>query len=159
MFPARHPRTLRRAAALGVLALTLAAAARAQEPSEPFSQASKQAFLDSLDPLERDYVIDVEARAFLPGLAEEVPLVAGHARVYVQFERALGAAERERLFDLGVVFDEAMTRHTYVARVDADGLEVLRRHPLLRGIEPIEPADKLTATLYSGDFPPHAAHS
>jgi len=122
----------------------------------PFDPAEKAAALARAGGAGRPYAVDVGSRVITPGLQKPVPFHAGRAAVYLQFERPLTGAERGELTRNGVRFFAPISPNTYLARIRENTLNALRGQGLLRGIEPVEPADKLTEALFKGTVGRHA---
>lgn len=147
--------------ALMCSAILLSSAASSLGAVQPpyFSPEAKEARRLSAVPQDREYLVDVGSRVILPQRGAQVVFRQGFAEVYVQFERPLRSAERGQVTRLGVKIHSAVAAHTYLARVRQQALQGLRNHPLLRGIEPVEPVDKLTAALFTRDLHANAVNS
>jgi hypothetical protein len=169
IFPSRFEVLLRplrrlRAAAGGRIwpTLLLAAAFSASAfgaPQPPyFSQEAKEARRMAVDAREQPFLVDVGSRLILPQRGAPVDFSAGFAEVYVQFERPLRANERGRVTRMGVRIHAAVASHTYLASVRPQALQGLQNHPLFRGIEAVEPQDKLTRALYTRDLGGHVSN-
>src|SRR5687767_2567593 len=96
------------------------------------------------DPL---YRVDVGTRVIEPGLVKPLELQGGRYEVYIQFQRSLDASERAPIVREGGRLFAAIAPHTYLAKLRPAALDLVRNHPLIRGIEPVEPSDKLTRRI------------
>ena len=141
-----------------LLALVYCSSLELRAQGRPFNKEDKQAFREQTKPEDRRYLVDVGARVIAPGLNKPVAFHKNHALVYVQFHEPVGAAERGNLTREQVRFYEAISPNTYVAKVNEKALQALGQHPLLRGIEPVEAADKLTEKIFKGTVGSHVVN-
>ena len=72
------------------------------------------------------------------------------------FQRPLKGPERGLLTRAGVRFVRAVSGSTYLVKLREPALEALVNHPLFISIESLEPSDKLSAGLRSGNPGQHA---
>jgi hypothetical protein len=121
-----------------------------------FNEHANEAARNATPDHRRKYLVELRSRVFEPGLGKPIQVQGSRAEVYVQFERPLKASERGALKRTGIRFYAVVSSNTYLVKVKSAALNGLRRHPLIGGIEPVEPADKLTANLYHGTVGGHA---
>ncbi len=108
---------------------------------------------------DRAFLVDVGARFLLPNLTTPIDSPVGRSEVYVQFSRPLRGRERASLVRSGVRFYQSIARTTYLAKVNSRALQALYGHPLIRGVELVEPADKVTAALFYGNVSEHVVNA
>lgn len=120
------------------------------------SAEEKQALRNAFPPQERKFLVDVGPRLIHPRPYTQVAFRNGFANVYVQFWEALNADQRGQLKRMGVRFHGAISGQTYLAQIRPQAINGLRNHPMFRGIEPIEPLDKLTRPLGTRSIPSYA---
>lgn len=137
--------------------LGLAPQLQAQEAAY-FSEQAKQPARAQAGPQQKDYLVDVRSRVILPGLKKPIVFRTDREEVYIQFQRGLTGKERGQLTRAGVRFYQAISANTYLAKVKEPALAGLQRQPLIRGIEPVLAADKLTEGLYTGKPGKHAVN-
>ncbi len=130
----------------------------AQAQGRPFNKEDKQDIRSRTPAADRKYLVDVGARVFAPGLHKPVTFRGNRAVVYLQFQQPLTAAERGRLTRLEVRFYEAISPNTYTAKIHENALPSLTRHPLIRGIELVQPEDKLTENLFQAAVGRHVVN-
>lgn len=129
-------------------------AAQAQAPY--FDLGAKAAQRESATPEARAFLVDVGSRLIAPGSAATPRFDRGAADVFLQFERALSLRERRAYLLDGVIFEQPMRGHTYRALVTRDAMRRLRQDPLFRGVEAVQPVDRLTRGLWEGRVHPAA---
>ncbi|MBI2843864.1 MAG: choice-of-anchor D domain-containing protein [Armatimonadetes bacterium] len=124
-----------------------------------FNEQEKQAVKAQAAPQDKGYLVDVGSRVIGPVLGKPLNYKGGRTLVYVQFQRPLKASERGQLKGKGVRFYRAVSSNTYLVKAKPSGVQALNANPLIRGIEPVLPADKLTKALYTGHVPAYAVNA
>ena len=124
-----------------------------------FDEAEKDRVRGTTPKPRRPFLIDVGSRVFEPGLATPIARGAGRTEVYIQFERPLRGKERGELRRLGVRFYGVVGATSYRAKLKDGALEALHAHPLIRGIEPVAPQDKLTGAIFNDTVAAHAVNA
>lgn len=113
-----------------------------------FSNPEKQAARQKVAPTEQKYLVDVGSRVILPGKAKSIAFKNNRAAVYLQFSETPTAKQRAAVEQMGVKFYGSISPNTYLVKISEESQAKVAGHLPIRGIEPVEPPDKLTANLY-----------
>ena len=120
------------------------------------SPEEKRDLRESFPPRERKYLVDVGPRLIHPRRDNPVHFDNDFANVYIQFDEPLRAQERGQLKRMSIRFEGTIGQHTYLAQVRSQALQGLQNHPRFRGVEMVDPLDKLTQPLGTGRLPGYA---
>jgi subtilisin family serine protease len=85
-----------------------------------------------------------------------VRLKHNRADAIVEFQRPLNGGERADLVRSGLRIYRAVGGSRYLVRLSETTMATLQSHPLFVGMEPVDPADKMSASIAAGTPAPHA---
>ena len=124
-------------------------------PSRPFDAAARAEILAATPEADVPYLVQLESRLLLPRGPVEAVSLRGE-KVFVQFAATLTREQREVLEAAGVVFHESLEPFTYLVSASGAGASALQRETTFLGAAPIEPTDKVTASIFTGNILEHA---
>lgn len=126
-----------------------------------FDRKRARAFIAEVDPEVQKYIVDLNARAFLPlpgpqHLAEAVPDKAAKHIVYLQFLDHPAPQERAQLHAAGVELLSYVTGYAWLARGTGEAFGAALEFAFVRAVAQVDPRDKLNEQVFQGETPPHA---
>src|SRR5262245_36152755 len=121
----------------------------------PFDADARAATIGATAAADAPYLVRLESRVFLPRGRADVATLPNE-KVFVQFKRTLTFDEQAALEASGVAFHESFEPFAYLVSVPRDAAGILQSHPLFLGAEPIQPSDKVTASIFRNDIPAEA---
>jgi PKD repeat protein/subtilisin family serine protease len=126
-----------------------------------FDRQRALAFAASVTPAERKYVVELNARAFLPfagadGLADALPEDAPAGTVYLQFANHPRDEQRQQLRACGVELLAYASGCTWTARGSRDAFAAAMKLNFVRAVAGVDLRDKLHLQVFRGDVPAYA---
>jgi PKD repeat protein/subtilisin family serine protease len=126
-----------------------------------FSAEQSLAFVNSVDVTAKKYVVELNARAFLPQRSDFSQVFSGKhtadkRTAYLQFNDHPTAQQREVLRTHGVEVLSYVTGYAWYARGTANDFEAALNLDFVRAVASIDPRDKLHPDIFAGFTPTFA---
>ncbi len=97
-------------------------------------------------------IVKLKSRYFIPDKRTPIRLSGPTDRIYVQFNRTLTQRELRKLETVGANLEDYVTNNTFVVEVSEEAVAALRKLPFVSGLEEIDWRDKISESLYRGQF-------
>lgn len=130
-----------------------------------FNRDAALAFKNSVDPKLRAYIVELNARSFLPNGTREEGSTAdlfsktaanSSSTIYLQFLNHPTPEQRERLKKMGVELLTYVNGYAWIARGNSQALTAAAALPFVRALAQIDPRDKLQRDVFLQRTPPYA---
>ena len=125
-----------------------------------FSDRARRNFISSINNADAKYVVDLNARAFLPDRAAFrqvfADLKSGPRTAYLQFYEHPTAQQRETLRAHGIEVLSYVSGYAWNARGTSADFEAAQQFDFVRAVASVDARDKLQPEIYAGRTPAYA---
>ncbi len=128
-----------------------------------FDRDAAHAFQKSIEPKLRAYIVDLNARSFLPIISRQdtrdlfsETAATANITLYLQFLNHPTVEQREVLEKMGVELLAYVSGYAWIARGNSQALTEAAALPFVRALAQIDPRDKLQRDVFLQHTPPYA---